>query len=122
MVTTQQRPRIERQWVKDLPEIVQGLLWLLDDHGREFHSDQQWAHDRCKAIETAGLYVCSEGDEESGPYRIEIRARSVDDGLAPLTEPLLSLEIRPGRLWMNEARAAIADPGILEKWELPAAE
>ena len=63
----------QRSWVEALPEIVGGLMRLLNEKGQD-HDDwfeAPWEAPG-KGLNTAGLNIMSEGNEESGPYRLSI--------------------------------------------------
>jgi hypothetical protein len=99
---------IWRSWVNTLPEIVQGLMKLLGEQGREVHgADEAWA-DRGKCLVTPGLHIIDEGDSDNGPYRFSVYACSTEEGI-DTNEPLLRLEIRSGLLWINEVKRLVAE-------------
>ncbi len=111
-MTTQPKPnRIEREWVKGLPEVLQGFIWVLEERGEEVGLGEPH---KGRSIETPTIHVVESGDSENGPYKLEIMARSTEDGVND-EEPLLRLEIRPQRLWFNEVKTLMGDPGMLRK-------
>jgi hypothetical protein len=86
---------IERTWVNGLPEIVQGLMKLLEEQGKVMNGGEEaWAR-QVKCLETPDLHLMEEGDDDCVPYRLSVYANTTEEGL-DMDEPLLKLEIRPG--------------------------
>jgi hypothetical protein len=60
------------------------------------------------SIAALAITIEAVGNEEGGPYRVSVYARTTE-GSGGFTEPLLSVEIRPGVWWVNEVRRMTAE-------------
>jgi len=95
-------------WVNTLPEIVKGLIKLVEEQGRVIESDEEWG-ERGRCLETPGLCIDQDGDSKNGPYRLAVYERTTK-GDYNGNKPLLRLEIRPNVLWINKVKRLAAEP------------
>lgn len=95
--------------MQTLPEIITGLMGLLESQGHDAGGGEEaWAQ-RGKCLNVDGLEIDEEGYRDCGPYRLTVYTGTTEESIET-EEPLLRLEIRPGLLWINEVKRLIAGP------------